>query len=62
MRVFISWSGELSERLAGAIRDWLPTVLTFVKPYFTPADIEKGARWQNEISKALATTSFGIVA
>ena len=44
MHVFVSWSGELSKSLAGAIRDWLPTMLQNVEPYFTPADIEKGAK------------------
>ncbi len=42
-KVFISWSGELSNKLAEAVRQWLPGVLQFVKPYFTPSDIEKGA-------------------
>jgi len=53
MHVFISWSGELSKSLAEAIREWLPTMLQDVEPYFTPADIEKGAKWDNEISKHL---------
>jgi TIR domain len=62
MRVFISWSGNLSRRLAGAIRDWLPTTLQYVKPYFTPADIEKGAKWDQEISKELEASSVCIIA
>jgi TIR domain len=61
MRVFISWSGELSKQLAGAIRDWLPTTLQYVKPYFTPADIEKGAKWDQEISKELEDASICII-
>jgi hypothetical protein len=62
MHVFISWSGELSKSLAGAIRDWLPTTLQYVKPYFTPADIEKGAKWDHEISEALEASNFCIIA
>jgi TIR domain len=62
MRVFISWSGELSKQLAEAIRDWLPNVLQYVKPYFTVADTEKGARWENEISKQLEASNFCIIA
>jgi hypothetical protein len=49
MRVFISWSGNLSRQLGEALRKWLPSALQYVKPYFTPADIDKGARWASEI-------------
>jgi hypothetical protein len=58
--VFISWSGDLSKTLADAIQRWLPSALQFVKPYFTP-DVDKGARWANEISKELADSAFGII-
>ncbi len=60
MKVFISWSGELSRRLGEVLRRWLPGTLQFVKPYFTPADIEKGARWNTEIAQQLAESSIGI--
>jgi hypothetical protein len=58
MNVFISWSGEVSRQLAEAVRDWLPNVLQSAKPYFTPADIEKGARWETDIAKALEEIDF----
>ena len=62
MRVFISWSGEVSKQLGEALRNWLPSTLQFVKPYFTPTDIEKGAKWDNEISNELEGSDFCIVA
>jgi hypothetical protein len=62
MKVFISWSGDYSKQLAEVIRWWLPHVLQFTKPYFTPADIEKGARWDNEISVELEQSQIGIIA
>jgi len=61
MRVFISWSGELSRQLAEAIRNWLPSALQYVRPYFTPADIDKGAKWSSEIFKELSTSSVCII-
>jgi len=61
MRIFISWSGELSRQLAEAIRNWLPSALQYVKPYFTPADIDKGAKWATEIFKELSTSSVCII-
>lgn len=61
MKVFISWSGPVSKRLAESIRDWLPGVLQLVTPYFTPADIEKGGRWANDIAKELSNAEIGIL-
>lgn len=60
-KVFISWSGELSKALGEAVRDWIPKVLQSVKPYFTPDDIEKGARWSKEISQELSSSQLGII-
>lgn len=60
-KVFISWSGELSNKLAEAVRQWLPGVLQFVKPYFTPSDIEKGARWGSDILTELDSSDIGII-
>jgi hypothetical protein len=62
MKVFISWSGELSKQLGQALRQWLPGTLQSVKPYFTPADIDKGAKWESEISKELEASGFCIIA
>jgi hypothetical protein len=60
-KVFISWSGDLSKKLAEEIRVWLPGVLQFVKPYFTPNDTEKGTRWSTEIASELETSNAGII-
>jgi hypothetical protein len=60
-QVFISWSGELSKKLAEAVREWLPATLQFVKPYFTPVDIEKGAKWMSDISGELSKSHVGII-
>src|SRR5690554_5563070 len=60
MKVFISWSGEVSRQIGEAIKEWLPAVLQNVKPYFTPNDIEKGSRWNADISKELEQSKLGI--
>lgn len=60
MKVFLSWSGDQSRELAEILRDWLPAVLQSVRPFFTPSDIEKGARWNKDISQELEASSFGV--
>ncbi len=60
-KVFISWGGDLSKQLAEEVKNWLPSVLQFVKPYFTPDDIEKGARWESSIAQELANSQIGII-
>ena len=60
MKVFISWSGDLSKGLAEILRDWLPSVIQSIRPFFTPDDIEKGARWSNDISRELEESQIGI--
>src|SRR5262245_40915769 len=61
MKVFISWSGDLSKQIGEAFREWLPSVLQHVKPYFTPADIDKGAKWSTEIFQELGQSRIGIM-
>lgn len=61
MKIFISWSGATSKNLAEILRQWLPAVVQAVKPYYSPDDITKGARWTTEISKELEEASIGII-
>lgn len=61
MKVFISWSGQHSEKLGEAIRDWLPGVIQAIKPYFTPSDIDKGTSWSSSISNELSESKIGIL-
>lgn len=61
MKVFISWSGSMSHRVAVALRDWLPSALQAIEPYVSSEDIDKGARWNTDISKELEDSSFGIL-
>lgn len=60
MKVFISWSGDLSHRVALLLREWLPKVVAGVSPWVSSEDIAKGKRWGHEISSHLDQASFGI--
>ena len=61
MKVFLSWSGEASKRVATALRDWLPNVIQAIDPWMSSEDIAKGARWSSKVATELATTNAGIV-
>jgi hypothetical protein len=61
MKVFISWSGDISGKVARILRDWLPHVIQSIQPYVSSEDIDKGTRWNTEISKELDTAFFGIL-
>lgn len=61
MKVFISWSGDLSHEVAMVIRDWLPSILQSVEPYVSSEDIDKGVRWSTDIAKELDNSKFGIL-
>lgn len=61
MKVFLSWSGDLSHGVAMVLRDWIPSVLQMVEPYVSSEDIDKGARWSTDIAKELEASSYGIL-
>lgn len=61
MKVFISWSGETSKNIAEIFREWIPSVIQSVKPYYSPDDITKGTRWSSEIAKELDESKVGII-
>jgi len=61
MKVFLSWSGEKSHKVAVVFRDWFPSVIQSLVPYVSSEDIDKGTRWSTDIAKELEDSSFGIL-
>jgi hypothetical protein len=60
MKVFLSFSGDVSRKVALALRDWLPKVIQVVRPFISE-EIGKGERWSDEIANELSRTAFGII-
>ncbi|MCJ7646408.1 TIR domain-containing protein [bacterium] len=60
MLVFISWSGSKSKALAESLKTWLGQVIQAVDPWLS-ADIEKGVRWNPELSEKLENSRIGII-
>ena len=61
MKVFLSWSGEKSHKVALVFREWFPSVIQSLVPYVSSEDIDKGTRWSTDIANELEDSSFGIL-
>lgn len=61
MKVFISWSGTTSHKVAVILRDWLPSVIQSIEPYVSSEDIDKGARWSTDIAGELHASTYGLI-
>lgn len=61
MDIFLSWSGDTSKQIAQLLKNWLPTVIQCLQPFYSPDDISKGKSWGGEISKVLNKCDFGIL-
>jgi hypothetical protein len=61
IRVFVSWSGERSARMATAFSNWLPKVIQMIEPWMSDENIPKGELWSNFIRDNLRENHLGIV-
>lgn len=57
LKVFISWSGDLSRDVAEVLYEWLPSVIQSLKPYLSQ-EIEKGVRWGTDLAQALQDSQY----
>lgn len=62
MKVFLSWSGELSQKVAYELHKWIPYVIQPVKPFLSSGgDISKGERWGDVLVEELKDAQYGII-
>jgi hypothetical protein len=61
MKVFISWSGELSKAVAQLLETWLTSVLHATRPWVSTHGIESGSVWFTEVRNQLNETPDGII-
>lgn len=61
MKVFISWSGDRSKKIAELLHDWLKCVIQATKPWISSKDIDRGSLWLLELTDQLKETSIGII-
>jgi TIR domain len=61
MKVFLSWSGKKSGKIAVVFKDWIKLLFEDkIETYLSTEDIQKGSRWFTDISQQLQSTHFGI--
>lgn len=61
MKVFLSWSGELSHDAAKAFYGWLPQVIQQIDPWLSSESTGKGETWLTSIGEALkASNGIGL--
>ncbi len=60
MKIFLSWSGSRSKRVAEILRELLRFVF-HDDPWMSSEDIGKGKRWSPEIAKALQSANAGVI-
>lgn len=61
MKLFLSWSGIRSKKIAERLDEFLKGFLQGSEPFFSEGDIDKGTRWFDTISTQLEQTNFGII-
>ena len=60
MKVFMSWSGDLSKAVAEVLSNWIKCVVQATDPWISTS-IDRGAVWSSTINNELKEASFGIV-
>ena len=60
MKVFLSWSGETSRKVASALYKWLPYILQPLRPSLS-TEISNGDRWGEALETELKNAEFGII-
>ncbi len=61
MNIFISWSGDKSKKVAENLRDFIKVVIQATNLWVSSTNITSGDRWNEEISKKLSDSTFGII-
>lgn len=64
MKIFVSWSGEASHKVADVLKSWLPTVLPNLNAedvFLSSSDIAKGEQWMSKLDEVLEAHDFGIL-
>ena len=60
-KIFISWSGDRSKKVAVVLRKWIRQVIQFLDPWMSSEDIAKGERGFEDIVQNLTESKASII-
>jgi TIR domain len=60
MKIFISWSGDKSKMVAEFLKNWIEQIIQSTEPWIS-VDIDKGKKWNQEITQNLEESKVGIL-
>jgi hypothetical protein len=61
VKIFISWSGDLSREITKVLRIWLPKMFDRVEPWMSDIDVAAGSRALKDIEDRLNESDFGVI-
>lgn len=61
MKLFISWSSQLSQEVASVLHKYLPCIIQGLEVFMSKHDLESGVRWSLRLAKELDDSNFGII-
>ena len=61
MKIFISWSGEISKEVAKLLKKKLPLIIQGLDIFLSQHDIESGSRWSFKLTQELSESNYGII-
>lgn len=61
MKIFISWSGDLSHQYALIIKSWISFIAPNIETFVSSIDINPGERWSNTLASKLSDFNMGIL-
>lgn len=60
-KIFTSWSGEKSNKVALALKEWIPDIIHNVELWVSDQDILAGSKWNDELNIELEQNYLGVI-
>jgi hypothetical protein len=63
LKIFLCWSGERGEKLAGALKEWMVGAVPGLakEDVFLSTELAKGSEWFNEVRARLASVNAAVI-